>query len=118
MKGELMTCRRRPGASSRKTRIETGCLRGASDRPDSVRARVPEKQGLKPEPAVDSHDVQHGPGASSRKTRIETWIDGGGQPGKRRPGASSRKTRIETRSRYPARRFPAPSGREFQKNKD
>jgi len=63
-----------------------------------VRARVPEKQGLKHEAAEKNDRLEAGPGASSRKTRIETF------PIMRTivyllgPGASSRKTRIETNS--------------------
>ncbi len=68
-----------PGASSRKTRIETcegvgGPRRKARLR---VRARVPEKQGLKlPGEDLLVPGVGLRPGASSRKTRIETIIFG------------------------------------------
>jgi len=42
----LIDCRS-PGASSRKTRIETENSRGSGGGEEGVRARVPEKQGLK-----------------------------------------------------------------------
>jgi len=38
----------------------------------AVRARVPEKQGLKQDVEAILDSITQGPGASSRKTRIET----------------------------------------------
>jgi len=59
-----------------------------------VRARVPEKQGLKQPVHLLQGDDKHRPGASSRKTRIETRQLTGGF------------VHVQL------------SGREFQKNKD
>jgi len=84
-----------------------------------VRARVPEKQGLKLVISPSAAMRMNGPGASSRKTRIETTF--------LRHFSSSR---LEVRARVPEkqglklrpryRRIDPPlmSGREFQKNKD
>ena len=83
----------RPGASSRKTRIETEICRGRP-RGSAVRARVPEKQGLKQLHEFPAAALAGSPGASSRKTRIETLVTG-------RQGFGL-----------------SLSGREFQKNKD
>ncbi len=63
-----------PGASSRKTRIETRTTFSSCSCPDR-------------------------PGASSRKTRIETPATDRESHVHLRPGASSRKTRIETHRR-------------------
>jgi len=61
-----------PGASSRKTRIETIQLIEDRIKAAKVRARVPEKQGLKPQWLPYAVIRWWSPGASSRKTRIET----------------------------------------------
>jgi len=82
-----------PGASSRKTRIETQHQEPGGPA-GKVRARVPEKQGLKPPEEI---------------AKFNNAV---------RPGASSRKTRIETQKDRPENESSDKSGREFQKNKD
>ena len=83
-----------------------------------VRARVPEKQGLKLQKLARIGSRWSRPGASSRKTRIETELGFMGKKWDGCPGASSRKTRIETREIAWRVLRRSRSGREFQKNKD
>ncbi len=85
----MMVRARVPEKQGLKLILPRGIAKGGA-----VRARVPEKQGLK---RIDHQQhVAH--------------LD--------RPGASSRKTRIETMEESHITNVEGESGREFQKNKD
>jgi len=83
-----------------------------------VRARVPEKQGLK---QIDDLLTEYQRLVRARvpeKQGLKLADIGPLGGGLHCPGASSRKTRIETVTGAFPRLLGAKSGREFQKNKD
>jgi len=85
---------------------------------ENVRARVPEKQGLKQLKVEAYSEREEVRARVPEKQGLKRRSGGSERIPPLGPGASSRKTRIETHGRGHERDRGRWSGREFQKNKD